>query len=141
MRLILDSKHRVAAWVHARIGYGFPFSEFEAIGLEDRGEIIAGAVFNGYTGPEIEISVAANRVTRAAIVAVFRYVFHQLGCQRATAHVPAKAKRTLSFCKRLGFVIEGRKRRAVMGDDLIVLGMLRNECRWLHEKSEPASVA
>ncbi len=134
MRLVSDRKDAVGRWVHSRIGYGFPFENYTAIGLERDGELVAGAVFNCFTGPDSEISIAADFVTRSALVAVFRYVFVQLDCSRVTVHVPSKAKKTLLFCKRIGFVIEGRKRRAIVGDDLIALGMLKDECRWIHEK-------
>jgi RimJ/RimL family protein N-acetyltransferase len=55
----------------------------------------------------------------------------QLGVQRVTGYVPASNAAALRFDRHLGFVEEGRLREALPGgEDVIVLGMLKRECRW-----------
>ena len=71
-------------------------------------------------------------MTRDFLRVAFRYPFWQLGCRRVTGYVPASNADALRFDLHLGFVQEGRMREALPdGEDVIVLGMLRNECRWL----------
>ena len=56
----------------------------------------------------------------------------QLGCRRVTGYVPAANARARRLDEHLGFVYEGRLREALPdGQDVLVLGMLRRECRWL----------
>jgi hypothetical protein len=63
----------------------------------------------------------------------FRYPFEQLGCRRVTGLVPGKNKAAQSFDEHLGFTQEGCARKILPdGDDLIIYGMLREECRFLN---------
>jgi RimJ/RimL family protein N-acetyltransferase len=59
---------------------------FTCIGEEADGRIVCGAVFNSYTGPDIEVSIACSRkrFSKAFINACLQYVFGTLGCERCT---------------------------------------------------------
>jgi hypothetical protein len=59
----------------------------------------------------------------------FRYVFDVLGCNRCTARIEADNAYSLHLAKRFGFVEEGRVRGLKNGRDVIILGMLKEECR------------
>jgi RimJ/RimL family protein N-acetyltransferase len=111
------------------------WGEFEAIGLERNGELIAGTVYNHYTGPSVMTSIAGipgrRWLTRGYLGAIFRYPFVQLGCRRITACIETRNWQSLRFVKHLGFKYEGVLRHGAADDDLILLGMLRDECRYL----------
>lgn len=136
-RLVLDDKARCGAWALERIAHVPSWGEwFEAIGLERDGDLLAVVVYNLWSGADIAMHVAAmpgrRWMTRAFLRAVFRYPFVQLGCRRVTGYVPASNADALRFDRHLGFVEEGRMREALpTGEDVLVLGMLRRECRWL----------
>lgn len=136
-RLVLDDKARCGAWALERIAHVPSWGEwFEAIGLERDGDLLAVVVYNLWSGADIAMHVAAmpgrRWMTRAFLRAVFRYPFVQLECQRVTGYVPASNADALRFDRHLGFVEEGRMREALpTGEDVLVLGMLRRECRWL----------
>ena len=136
-RIILNERDRLAAWAQARIAHVPSWGEWcEAIGLERDGELSAVVVFNLFSGADIAMHIAAvpgrRWMTREFLRAAFRYPFWQLGCRRVTGYVPASNADALRFDLHLGFVQEGRMREALPdGEDVIVLGMLRNECRWL----------
>jgi len=129
----------VVPWVGARIdeddfGVG-PI----ALGLEDDGELIAGVVFNLYTGPSIAMHVAAQPgrrwMTRDFLFRCFAYPFLQLQCNRITGFVRADNLDAQRFDEHLGFVREGVIRKgATDGTDFILYGMLKEECRWLEIK-------
>jgi RimJ/RimL family protein N-acetyltransferase len=71
-------------------------------------------------------------MTRDFLRVAFRYPFVQLGCNRVTGYVPASNADALRFDLNLGFKIEGRMREAIeTGEDVLVLGMLRGECRFI----------
>lgn len=90
--------------------------------------------FDRYTGDSIEMFMAGcspNWLTRRLIKVAFSYVFNQLGCARCTGLVNADNRAALDIDTRLGFVQEGVMRQANNGTDVVVLGMLKTECRWI----------
>lgn len=98
------------------------------------GQFKGAAGFDNYSKDNIELFMAGNDprwASKVFIKAVFNYVFNQLGCTRCTARVDADNATALNIDKKLGFVEEGRMRQANQGKDVIILGMLKNECRWL----------
>ena len=65
------------------------------------------------------------------MIAAFMHPFVQWKLRRVTGLVPAKNTKALRFDLHLGFVREGYLRNALPDDDIIVLGMLREECIYL----------
>lgn len=82
---------------------------------------------------DIELAVygEGNWATRQFLTSVFWYVFNQLGCSRCTAKVAASNLKAFRMDLRLGFQLEGVIRGALGDQDICLLGMLREECRWL----------
>lgn len=119
---------RVARFVGARIG-AIIYPPFTCMGLERGGEIVAGAVFNCFTGPDVEVTVAGRGWTRGFIRAVGAYVFQQLGCGRIT--VTTEHEAVARMAERLGGKREGVLRdKFGTGRDGIVLGILAGEYRY-----------
>ena len=136
-RVVLDQRERFGLWALERIGHAETWGEwYEAIGLEEDGEEIAACVFNLYSAADVSMHIAAvpgrRWMTRDFLWACFRYPFVQLGVRRVTGLVPASNADALRFDLHLGFKVEGRLREATEeGEDIIVLGMLRRECRFI----------
>lgn len=125
---MIVTDNRVARFVGERIG-SVIYPPFTAIGIERDGEIVAGAVFNCFTGHDVEITVAGTGWTRAFFRAVASYVFDQLGCVRL--QLTTESEDTARLAERLGGVREGILRdKFGAGRDGIVLGILRGECRF-----------
>lgn len=107
-----------------------------SIGLLKDGKLIAGVVFNNYCGSSICMHVASTEkgwLNKEFLRACFRYPFHQLKVNRITALVRADNEDALRFDEHLGFKREGLIRRGDDdGCDLHLLGMLKEECRWLN---------
>lgn len=105
------------------------------VGMLKDGKLIAGCVFNMYTGTGICMHVAATEngwLNREFLRACFSYPFLQLGCQRVTGLVRTDNKAAQRFDEHLGFKREGLLRQAEEdGCDLILYGMLKSECRWI----------
>ena len=128
----------VAQFVCSRIpGMDLERSPYTAIGqLDHLGNIIGGVVFNNYVdGRDIHMHTAGTGprcLTRRFIGEVFRYVFVQLGCRRCTGLVARSNEHAAIFDQKLGFRYEGVLRAYLAGDeDVLIFGMLREECRWL----------
>lgn len=99
------------------------------------GSLAGVVVFDTFSEGECCIHVASDGskrwVTRDFIVRTFAYPFIQCGFRRITGLVAAKNEKALKFDLGLGFVQEGVMRKALPDDDIIILGMLREECRHL----------
>lgn len=118
---------RVAEFVGERIGSKI-VPPYTAIGVETDGKIIAGAVFNCFTGPDIEMTVAgeARAFTRGFYRLVYRYVFDQLGCIRLSA--TTENADVVRLAERLGGRVEGMKRDLFgKGRDGFLVGFLKED--------------
>ena len=118
----------------------------QAIGYERNGELLAVAVYNNLSESDISMHVAALHGRKWCVPeflsAAFRYPFVQLGLRRVTAFVPATNERALKLDRHLGFVYEGRMREAGPdGEDMIVLGLLKSECRFYGQEVQAAAAA
>lgn len=91
------------------------------------------AGFERWNGSDVEVHYTGERgfLTRAFLRALARYVFDQLGCERITGRIPADRPMAACLGKRLGFTHEGTLRRGHAGTDILIFGMLKEECRWL----------
>lgn len=143
-RIVWDQPDRVMHFVAARTGEDC-YRDFTAIGLESGGELVAGVVFDRYTGPggSIFMHVASDGsrawMTRAYLSACFRYPFLQERCRRITGLVRADNATAQRFDEHLGFKREGLIRQGCTdGTDMILYGMLVNECRFLEGKHHAA---
>src|SRR5579859_6268505 len=91
---------RIVDWVGARVGEN-GFEGAKAIGLEQDGQLIAGVVYNLFTGPSVCMHVAAEPgklwATPEFLFAAFAYPFVSLGCRRVTGLVSASNKAARKF--------------------------------------------
>jgi len=119
---------RVARFVGARCGT-IIYPPFTCMGIERNGEIVAGVVFNCFTGNDVAVTVAGSRFTREFIASVGTYVFGKLGCLRMS--ITTEQPKVIEIAKRLGAQTEGRKRNHFgSGRDGIVLGLLKEEWKF-----------
>ena len=139
--LITQPKELISKFVADRIGCKMYLGEYTALASVDNTGIIVGVIYNNFTSDsrnkivDCQMHVAsrpgAKWATRDFLFHAFNYPFNQMGCVRVTGPVKASNETALKFDKRLGFVEEGRLRKAMDGEDLIILGMLKDECRWI----------
>lgn len=136
-RLITNDRERVCRWAAARIlREDVNFDRASAIGLEDDGKLVAAAVFTHYAPPNIAghiVSDGSRRwMSKAFLFAMFDYPFRQLKCARITAPISEMNPSAIRFVERLGFVYEGRLRKAMLdGSDRLIYGLLKEECRYV----------
>ena len=147
--ILLDRKHEVAAWVLERLPNAdrthFDGRWFEGLGFLDAQErLCGGVIYYNFTGEDIEAAAAGEGqwLTPLKVRAIFLYPFVQLGCERMTAWVAKSNNDSRRFVERLGFVMEGVKRRALpRGENEIMYGMLKRDCRWIADGKEIAKAA
>jgi RimJ/RimL family protein N-acetyltransferase len=128
-------------WAEQRIGHIPPFEKFTGIAIF-RADLLLGCVlYTDFTGRSICMHVASNGsrhwATPKFLRMVFEYPFNELNVRRVTALVVESNSDAMKLDQHLGFRIEGRLREAAWdGGDVVVLGMLRRECRFLKERNE-----
>ncbi|HEX5362327.1 MAG TPA: GNAT family protein [Fluviicoccus sp.] len=134
-RLIYGEEHRLLPWARERIGIHAFRRDAYTIGLERHGELVAVVVYDGFSDVDVNMHIASDGtrqwMSKELLVAAFAYPFIQLGMRRVTGMVPASNKQALAFDEHLGFVREGYHPNAMPGDDIVSLGLLRENCRFI----------
>lgn len=133
---------RLIPWAADRIGLARFRDDARAIGLLRHGRIAAVAVYDTWAPCDCCVHLASDGsrrwLNRAFLISGFAYPFITAGLPRITGLVPASNADALRFDLHIGWKVEGRCREAMPnGDDIIVLGMLRRECRYLPRENRP----
>jgi hypothetical protein len=124
--IVSEPRADIAAWVGGRIGVSFE-PPYTALAHVDRGRIIAAYVFNVWTEHDVEVSLAADRLSLTLMRAAFRYVVEQLGCRRATFRTRADNLDAQKALDRLGARLEGRQ-QAYFGDcDALLYAIMKED--------------
>ena len=87
------------------------------------------------------VSDNARWFTRRTMADVCAMLFnpapHGMGLTRLNSFVDESNDHSVQITKRVGFTVEGRMRKAAGdGGDVIVFGMLPEECPWLHPQED-----
>ena len=133
----------VVQWVHDRLPGGdeepgaMTWLDPQGIGITwTDGGIAAGAVYEGFTPYSVRMHVASegkNWLTHKFLRRMFWYPFVECGLRRVTFFIAASHTKSLRFAQHFGAVVEGVMRDAAPDGDLVVLGMLRSDCRYIDE--------
>lgn len=117
------------------------FSHPVGIGVVRKGQLVGGAIYHDYRERDGDIEMSAAFLTPAwclpqTLRDLFAYPFTQLDCVRMTTMTTRKNKAARSFDERAGFKLEGVLRKAFnKKNDIMIYGMLREECRWIKDKA------
>lgn len=103
--------------------------------LNADGSISAVVVYSKFGAYNCEMSVASDGcsiwATREFLGVCYRYPFKQMKLRRVTAVVQDDNHASLTMCRKLGHIEEGRLKHWFGRHDGIVMRMLREECKWL----------
>lgn len=109
----------------------------QGIGLEVDGQLVAGVLYERFSGPNVWMHIAAEMgglrwLSALTIRVAFAYPFTQLGVQRITGYVEAGNVACLRFAKHLGFKTEAVLAGAARdGGDVEILVLWRKDCRYV----------
>lgn len=105
-----------------------------AVGLMRDGVLVAGIVYDGYTGASIAMHSRCDdpkKVSREFLFAIFDYPFNQLGCKRVTGLVSTSNTHAQRVNEKLGWKRETVLKDYFLDGDGIIYCMRREDCRWL----------
>lgn len=116
---------KVAGFVGDACGTVFA-TPYLAVGYAHDGKIIGGAVFNGYTGRNVDLSIAHGALSwPPAFVRFFgEYIWDTLKVERVTMIVRPEHE---ILCSRMGARREGVLRRWYHDGDAIICGLLKED--------------
>lgn len=106
-QVAIVSDERVAPFVAKSCGVQI-VPPYTSIGIEQKGDIIAGVVLNNWTGADIHMTVAGRGWTKGFLAEIGDYVFTKLKCSRITA--VTEQDKVVRLAKRLGGEVEGTLR-------------------------------
>lgn len=131
-RMLLFADSFVANWMTGMTGEKI-IPPYTAIGIIGQNGLLSGAVlFNQLHEGNIEVSLYAPKVvSRGVLRAAASFAFRTNGCSRVTARTRASNLRACRFIEKVGFRQEGVLRSYFAdGEDAILYGLLKDECRW-----------
>lgn len=125
---------RVGNWVTDKAGGNYT-NLCTAIGYEKDGQLIAGVMYDGFTGASIAMhSRIDGRVPREFYWIVFDYPFNQLQVKNVRGIVRSNNSKAIKLNNHLGFEREAKLRDYFQDSDAIVFCMSRDNCRFLESK-------
>jgi hypothetical protein len=98
------------------------------------GKLLGGVIFQDYTGNSMNIHVAGfdpKWINKDMLWVTFHYPFIQCNCRALFGLVPASNSKALEFDFKLGFKEVARIEDVFPDGPLVVVKMMRDECRWL----------
>lgn len=102
---------------------------YTLMGIEQRGEIVSGVVFNHFTGHDIHMTVAGRGWTKGFIADVGEYLFGQLRCLRVT--IITEQPKVVRLAEKLGGQVEGLMRNHFGADrNAFVVGILKQDWKY-----------
>jgi RimJ/RimL family protein N-acetyltransferase len=133
--IVYGTPERFIAWAELKTGCRYR-NDAKAIGMLVDHKIAAAVIFDTFSTTDCLIHVASDGsrqwLTREFLARTFAYPFIQLAYPRATCIISETNEASLRFARHIGWVEEGRRRRGgPAGEDEIMFGMLRHECRWV----------
>lgn len=100
----------------------------------EQGRLLGGMIYSDYAGASITMHTAGfspRWLSRDTLWAYFNYPFNVLGCKKIIVQIRSTNTRSLEFCSKIGCKREAIIRDVFPDGDLIVMGMYRDDCRWL----------
>ncbi len=133
--IIHQQDTRYLEWAARRIGITTFRNDAKTIAIRRYGEISGVVVYDTFSAVDCNMSAASDGtgywMSRSFLRAIFMYPFAQLGLRRVTAIVASRNTQSLNYCQNMGFKVEGFCPHAMADDDAFILGMLRENCRFI----------
>ena len=136
-RVVTDNQEHLRAWITGVLGMQFsPYATF--IGQEIDGEVKAVVAYDNVLEKSCLMHTAAivpNWISKDLLWACFDYPFNKLGLSVILASVASTNEEALKLDRHLGFKDKAYIEDAHIDEDLVILAMRREDCRWLDIKT------
>jgi ribosomal-protein-serine acetyltransferase len=105
-------------------------------GILSDGELVAAVAYSDFNGAHMQVTIAGTQgvawLSRRVLRELFSFPFETHGCKKLTALISEDNLTSLNLCSKLGFSLEALVRYAAHdGGNLIIMALMREDCRWL----------
>ncbi len=141
-KIILDDKRVITPLICHQLKMENMINHVDVcLGFLLEGQLCGGVLFSDFRPKcDVWISIWTNNkrwCNRRIIKSVFEFAFNFLDCRRINALINTDNLKSLRLAEGLGFCREGKMRQyREDGRDVYVLGMLKNECKYLINKEK-----
>lgn len=128
-------------WICRRAGCEMSVSLRGIEAVDAQGRAVGAVSYNGWLGNMVQMHIALDSpiALRALLTVMFEYPFVQQGKEIAIAAIPAHNHRSLRLATHVGFTPISRIRDGyATGDDIVILELRKQDCRWLAQKRKAA---
>lgn len=132
---MITSDHSAGHWVARRTFGGYFEEKSRSLGLKKDGEFVAGVIYENFNRRSIMCHIAiTGRMTPFFLFAIFDYPFNVCNVEKIIVPVTSNNLESLKLVKKMGFAEEARLKDADPRGDIILLTMLKKDCRFLGER-------
>ena len=132
---MITSDHSAGHWVAKRIFGGYFEERSRSLGLKRDGKYVAGVIYENFNHRSFTCHIAiTGRMTTAFLYAIFDYPFNMCDVEKIIGPVASENAESLRLVKKMGFTEEARIKDAHPLGDIVLLTMLKEDCRFLGEK-------
>ena len=131
----ITSGPEIGHWVAERVHSGFDEVRSTALGLKRDDEIIAGVVYENWSGRSVWCHFAIEgQITPAYLAAIFDYPFRIGEVDKIIVPVNSDNEDSEKVVKNMGFAEEGRIKESVPFGDTVFYTLHLNDCRFLNHR-------
>jgi len=107
--------------------------------VADDGVLLGGVIYKDYTGSSVFMHQAGFDkawINRDMLWVCFDYPFNQLGYSVVFGAVSSTNPHAFDINRRLGFSVEAVLKDGYPDDDMLIMAMRKDQCRWLALKPQ-----
>ena len=122
------------SWLTSRSGCAFTNTLRGIEAIDEHGRVHGAIGFDGWMGNAAQMHIALDNPAslRSLLRPAFHYLFNQVGKDVAIGLIPAHNHRSIGLSTSAGFHETYRlKDGAAPGDDMVLLEMRKEDCRWI----------
>lgn len=135
MSFKITSDHEAGHWTATKVDGGYFQERSRSIGLKKDGEFVAGVIYENWHGKSITCHIAVTgRMTPAYLAAIFDYPFNVCNVGKIIVPVSSANIKSIKFVKKMGFQEEARIKDAMADGDMVILTMLKKQCKYLENR-------
>lgn len=135
VKVTSDNKYNVLKFICNLAGEGVAVPVHSALGQYEDEALTAGVIYHNNMGNDIGASIGVAKghvLSRKFVFAMYDFPFRVLHVNRITVRIRESNYPSIKLAGDFGFSLEGVIRQGYRdGEDMLLFGMLKQECRWL----------
>lgn len=133
----IEQGEKIGYWVAGYLDRAYAADRSNALGLVRNGEIVAGVIYEQWTGRSLVAHIAViGRMNREFVRAIFDYAFNVCDVEKAIVTIASNNAKSIKLVENMGFTEETRIKDAIPGGDMLIYSLTKPLCRFLGSRYE-----